>query len=76
MALGALSLTQSQIYASKGIAYRLVVILAAIFVAGVFAMGFDQGHIFSLALGEQAFDTMYLHELSHDLRHSAGFPCH
>lgn len=54
----------------------MVVILAAIFVAGVFAMGFDQGHIFSLALGEQAFDTMYLHELSHDLRHSAGFPCH
>ena len=26
--------------------------------------------------GEQAFDNMFIHELSHDLRHAAGFPCH
>ena len=39
-------------------------------------MGFDQGHMFSIIQGAEAFDSMYLHELSHDLRHTAGFPCH
>ena len=38
-------------------------------------VGFDQGHIFSLVMGEQAFDNMFIHELTHDLRHAAGFPC-
>ena len=50
--------------------------LAFIFALGIFVVGFDQGHIFSLVEGEQAFDNMFIHELSHDLRHAAGFPCH
>ena len=50
--------------------------LAAIFVAGLFVVGFDQGHLFSLVQGEVAFDEMFLHELTHDVRHAAGFPCH
>ncbi|MCY4252715.1 MAG: CbtB-domain containing protein [Thaumarchaeota archaeon] len=50
--------------------------LLAAFGAGLFAMGIDQGHIFSLVEGSAAFDSMYLHELSHDVRHAAGFPCH
>jgi len=50
--------------------------LLAVFGAGLFAMGLDQGHIFSLVEGAAAFDAMYLHELSHDVRHAAGFPCH
>lgn len=50
--------------------------LLAVFGAGLFAMGIDQGHMLSLAEGAQAFDAMYLHELSHDVRHAAGFPCH
>ncbi|MFB5606478.1 MAG: CbtB-domain containing protein, partial [Candidatus Nitrosomaritimum yanchengensis] len=37
---------------------------------------FDQGHIFSLVYGEQAFTDLYIHELTHDMRHAAGFPCH
>ena len=39
-------------------------------------VGFDQGHIFSIVMGETAFDEMLIHELTHDLRHAAGFPCH
>ncbi|MBC8250112.1 MAG: CbtB-domain containing protein [Candidatus Nitrosopelagicus sp.] len=50
--------------------------LALVFVLGLFVVGFDQGHIFSLVMGEQAFDEMLIHELTHDMRHAAGFPCH
>ena len=53
-----------------------IAILAVIFGVGLFVVGFDQGHIFSLVMGESAFDEMFIHELTHDLRHAAGFPCH
>ena len=53
-----------------------VVVLGLVLVFGLFVVGFDQGHIFSIAFGEQAFEDMYIHELTHDLRHAAGFPCH
>lgn len=53
-----------------------IVVLALVFGFGLFVIGFDQGHIFSLIMGEQAFDEMFIHELTHDMRHAAGFPCH
>ena len=53
-----------------------IVTLALIFGFGLFIVGFDQGHIFSIVMGEQAFDEMLIHELTHDMRHAAGFPCH
>ena len=53
-----------------------IVTLALIFGFGLFVVGFDQGHIFSIVMGEQAFDEMFIHELTHDMRHAAGFPCH
>ena len=53
-----------------------IAILAIIFGVGLFVVGFDQGHIFSIIMGETAFDEMFIHELTHDLRHAAGFPCH
>ena len=53
-----------------------IALLALIFVLGVFVVGFDQGHIFSIVLGEQAYEDLYIHELTHDMRHAAGFPCH
>ncbi|HEY4681499.1 MAG TPA: CbtB domain-containing protein [Nitrosarchaeum sp.] len=53
-----------------------IVALAIIFAAGLFVVGFDQGHIFSLVYGEEAFQELYIHELTHDMRHAAGFPCH
>ena len=51
-------------------------ILAAVFVIGLFIVGFDQGHIFSIIYGESSFTEQFLHELTHDMRHAAGFPCH
>ena len=46
-----------------------IAILAIIFGVGLFVVGFDQGHIFSIVMGETAFDEMLIHELTHDLRH-------
>jgi len=51
-------------------------ILASVFVIGLFIVGFDQGHIFSIIYGESSFTEQLLHELTHDMRHAAGFPCH
>ena len=39
-------------------------------------LAFDQGHLLSLVQGQTAFDTNFIHELVHDARHLAGFPCH
>ena len=51
-------------------------ILLAIFGIGLFVVGFDQGHLFSIVQGQPAFHDLYLHEFTHDMRHAAGFPCH
>ena len=53
-----------------------IAILAVIFTVGLFVVGYDQGHIFSVVLGESAYEDLYIHELTHDMRHAAGFPCH
>jgi ABC-type uncharacterized transport system permease subunit len=60
----------------SGIPVVAIVILAVIFAFALFIVGYDQGHLFSTVLGEQAFEEIYLHELTHDMRHAAGFPCH
>ena len=60
----------------SGVPIYAIVLLAGIFAFGLFVVGYDQGHIFSIALGEQAFEDLYIHELTHDMRHAAGFPCH
>ena len=26
--------------------------------------------------GQKAYDGLWIHEFSHDMRHAAGFPCH
>ena len=62
------SLTDAPIFA--------IAVLAFVFIFGLFIVGYDQGHIFSVIQGEQAFIDQFLHEFSHDLRHAAGFPCH
>ena len=51
-------------------------VLLGIIIFGMFIVGYDQGHLFSLAQGDQVFDTMWMHEFYHDMGHSAGFPCH
>ena len=60
----------------KGVPVIAIVALAIVFAVGLFVVGFDQGHIFSVAYGDQAYVDMYIHELTHDMRHAAGFPCH
>jgi len=51
-------------------------ILLGVMLIGIFMVGYDQGHLFSMAQGQQAFDTMGMHEFYSDMRHAAGFPCH
>ena len=54
----------------------VLAILVTISMIGFFVVGFDRGHIFSLIHGESSFTEQFLHELTHDMRHAAGFPCH
>jgi len=60
----------------SGVPIFAVAVLALIFAFGLFVVGYDQGHLLSLVIGEQAFEDLYIHELTHDMRHVAGFPCH
>jgi hypothetical protein len=72
-----LSVISKQITKQVGNVPKIAVgILVGILLFGIFVVGYDQGHLFSLAQGQKAFDTKWIHEFSHDLRHAAGFPCH
>ena len=51
-------------------------VLTTVFIIGLFVVGFDQGHIFSIIYGESSFIDQFLHEFTHDMRHAVGFPCH
>ena len=51
-------------------------VLLGVLAFGTFMVGFDQGQIFSVAQGEQAYQDLWMHEFYHDMRHAAGFPCH
>ncbi len=67
----------TQIIKSKSQVHIFAIItLAIIFAVGLFVVGYDQGHIFSVVLGESAYADLYIHEITHDMRHAAGFPCH
>jgi hypothetical protein len=50
--------------------------LMSISVFGFYVLALDQGWLLSLFQGPQAFDLNFIHELVHDARHAAGFPCH
>lgn len=43
---------------------------------GLFVLAFDNGQTLSLLQGSLAFDQNLIHEIVHDARHAAGFPCH
>jgi uncharacterized membrane protein SpoIIM required for sporulation len=51
-------------------------LLIFVIIFGLFIVGYDQGHLFSLVEGQKAYDNLWIQEFSHDMRHSAGFPCH
>jgi len=42
----------------------------------LYSMGFDQGFLLSLFQGHTSYQINMLHELIHDSRHIAAFPCH
>ena len=50
---------------------------AALAALGLFyVLAFDQGLLLSLMQGDTAYAQNFIHELVHDARHAAGFPCH
>lgn len=49
-------------------------VLGAVFALGMFVAGLDNGHL--AAAFAPGTDPAFVHELTHDLRHAAGFPCH
>jgi len=51
-------------------------VLLGVMALGIFMVGYDQGHILSVAQGQPAYEEMWMHEFYHDMRHAAGFPCH
>jgi hypothetical protein len=60
-----------------GVVPRVAIgLLVGVLLFGMFVVGYDQGHLFSLVQGQKASDTKWLHEFYHDMRHAAGFPCH
>lgn len=50
------------------------IVVAALF--ALYALAIDQGLLLSVVQGNVAFDQNLVHELVHDARHAAGFPCH
>ncbi len=55
---------------------RLLIPIGALALALFYVVALDQGLLFSLVQGHAAFDVNMIHELVHDARHAAGFPCH
>jgi Probable cobalt transporter subunit (CbtB) len=56
-----------------------VVLLFSVAVLGIFSLylvGFDQGYLLAIFQGHSALIQNMLHELVHDTRHAAAFPCH
>jgi hypothetical protein len=50
--------------------------LVLLSLVGFYTLALDQGWLLSWFQGAQAFDLNFIHELVHDTRHAAGFPCH
>jgi len=72
-----LSLNQEQKVISRGgVPVVAIGALIAIALFSLWAVGYDVGQIFSIVQGKSAYDTMWLHEFVHDIRHESGFPCH
>jgi hypothetical protein len=53
---------------------RLLAVLVGLF--ALYIIGLDQGQLLSVVQGGVAFDQNLIHEVLHDARHTAAFPCH
>jgi uncharacterized membrane protein SpoIIM required for sporulation len=67
---------QVQTSAETKILKSAIGLLIFVLLFGLFVVGYDQGQLFSLVQGDQAYNDLWIHEFSHDMRHAAGFPCH
>ena len=70
-----------QINVSKtGVSKLAIFALSVVFAVGLFAVGFDNGHIINFMFAEGgavgSVDPLVIHEFTHDMRHAVGFPCH
>jgi hypothetical protein len=65
---------------SVGVPKIAVGILLGVLAFGVFLVGFDQGEAFGFTVPADGSGSEpgknWAHEFYHDMRHSAGFPCH
>jgi putative cobalt transporter subunit CbtB len=72
-------MTMLQAYLPAKTATRDVWTVTGLFLLGMFGLytlALDQGFLLSLFQGARAFDMNLIHEVLHDTRHAAGFPCH
>jgi|GEM_PF-1980928 len=56
----------------------ILILLGALlaFLLLFYLVAIDQGYLLSLVQGQVAYSQNLIHELTHDARHTAGFPCH
>jgi hypothetical protein len=59
-----------------GTGARAALPLVGLFALALYLVGLDQGLMLSVFQGDLAYQQNYIHELVHDARHVAGFPCH
>ena len=55
---------------------RILVLAGMAGLLGLYLVGLDKGLLISLLQDRVALDPMLIHELVHDARHLAAFPCH
>jgi cobalt transporter subunit CbtB len=60
----------------NGLPWGLLIPAFAVAMFAFFLLGLDQGQTLAMVQGDRAFDINLIHELVHDARHAAGFPCH
>jgi hypothetical protein len=66
----------AHVFAPTSSRTRGSLVLALVGVVMLYLVGLDQGQLLSVIQGQTAFDQNLIHELVHDARHAAGFPCH
>ena len=59
-----------------GTGARVALPLVGLFALAFYVLGLDQGLLLSAFQGDLAYQQNFIHELVHDARHVAGFPCH
>lgn len=58
----------------KSLSQLIAALLA--FLMLFYLVAIDNGYLLSLVQGNIAYSQNVIHELTHDARHTAGFPCH